>query len=66
MTDREAFTEAVLKQAIEQMEGFSREEKKGIYQSLKAEYSSESLYTMIVSMVSVNLEEFVKLTKAYK
>ncbi len=66
MTDRETFTEAVLKQAIEQMEGFSREEKKGIYQFLKAEYSSESLYTMIVSMVSVNLEEFVKLTKAYK
>ena len=63
MSSREAFTDALLKQAIDQIEGISKEEKKALYQCLKAEHSPESLYTLIVSMVSVSLEDLMKLTK---
>lgn len=63
MSSREAFTDALLKQAIDQIEGISKEEKKALYQCLKVEHSPESLYTLIVSMVSVSLEDLMKLTK---
>ena len=63
MSSREAFTDTLLKQAIDQIEGISKEEKKALYQLLKAEHTPESLYTLIVSMVSVSLEDLVKLTK---
>lgn len=66
MSSREVFTDALLKQAIDQIEGISKEEKKALYQCLKAEHSPESLYTLIVSMVSVSLEDLMKLTKEYK
>lgn len=66
MSSREAFTDTLLKQAIDQIEGISKEEKKALYQCLKSEHSPESLYTLIVSMVSVSLEDLMKLTKKYK
>lgn len=63
MSSREVFTDALLKQAIDQIEGISKEEKKSLYQLLKAEHTPESLYTLIVSMVSVSLEDLMRLLK---